>query len=178
MALVWTVCLVLFVIAYFFIMAPQLKTKSELAKKSAEKLQIYEEAVDAANEENKKRLAEEVETLKNKLGDYTADYEESANLTFAISRIAAEKQVSSFAVKTSDQVKSSDQLKSKNIQENLIEITFESDFRQFATFLNTLERHRPVVFIDRFKLSRGRQSETEHKVDMDLSIFVRKRTRS
>lgn len=178
MALVWSVCLALFVLVYFFFIAPRLTTKSELVKESDEKRQLYEAAVDAANEENKKKLAVEVEELRSQLGDYTADFEDFANLTFAISRIAAEKQVSSFAVKTTDEIRGTDQLDSKNIQENMIEITFESNFRQFATFLNTLERHRPVVFVDRFKLSRGGPGEITHRVDMDLSIFVRKKTKS
>jgi Tfp pilus assembly protein PilO len=176
MALVWAACLVLFVLAYFFIIAPRLKVKAELAKESAQKRQLYESAIDAANEESKRKLADEVERVKNKLGDYITEFEESANLTFDIGRIAAEKQVGAFTVKTTDQAKNTDQLKTKSIQENLIQIAFESDFRQFATFLNTIERHRPVIFVDRFKVSRGGQNEATNTVDMDLSFFVRKRT--
>ena len=177
MAMVWAACLVLFAIAYFFIIAPRLKVKAELVKKSVETRRMYETAIDAANEESKKKLAEEVKRIKNKLGNYITEFEESANLTFDISRIAADKQVSSFTIKTTDQTKDTDQPESKNLQENRIGIGFESDFRQFTAFLNTLERHRPVVFVDRFKVSRGRTGETGHQVDMDLSIFVRKRTR-
>jgi Tfp pilus assembly protein PilO len=176
MAMVWAACLVLFAIAYFFIIAPRLKVKAELVKKSVETHRMYETAIDAANEESKKKLAEEVERIKNKLGNYITEFEESANLTFDISRIAADKQVSSFTIKTTDQTKDTDQPESKNLQENHIGIAFESDFRQFAAFLNTLERHQPVVFVDRFKVSRGGASRAGHQVDMDLSIFVRKRT--
>jgi Tfp pilus assembly protein PilO len=174
--MVWAVCLVLFVLAYFFVIAPRIKVKAELVKESTAKRQLYETAIDAANEESSRKLADEVERMKIKLGDYIAEFDESANLTFDIGRIASEKQVGSFTVKTTEQAKTTDQLTSKNLQENRIEIAFESDFRQFATFLNALERHRPVVFVDRFKVSRGGPGEAGHKADMDLSIFVRKRT--
>jgi Tfp pilus assembly protein PilO len=176
MALVWAACVILFAVAYYFVIGPQLKIKTELEKKSAEKRQMYEEAMDAANEESKKALVDQVEWLKNELGGYIAESEESANLTFDIGRIAAEKQVSSFTIKTTERNSDVDQLESKNLQENRIDIAFESDFKQFATFLNALERHRPVVFVDGFKMSRAGSDKTLHKVDMDLSIFVRKRT--
>ncbi len=81
-----------------------------------------------------------------------------------------------FTVKTSEQGKDSGSaLAAKNLQENRIEIAFASNFRQFASFLNALERHQPVIFVDRFKVSRGDQSGTPNKVDMALSFFVRKK---
>jgi Tfp pilus assembly protein PilO len=178
MALVWAGCLVLFVLAYFFIMAPQLKIKAELEHKADQKRQMYEAAIDAANEESGRKLADEVEKMKNKLGDYITEFEESANLTFAVRRIAGEKQLGSFAVKTTDRAMGSDKLESKNMEEKYIDIAFESDFRQFATFLNAIERYRPIIFVDRFKVSRAVQNEAGHKVEMDLTVFVRKRTQS
>jgi Tfp pilus assembly protein PilO len=176
MALVWTVCLVVFAAVYLFVISPRLKVKEKLVKEATAKRQLYETAVDAANEESKKKLAGEVDQMKSRLSEYITEFDDSANVTFEIGRIASEKQLGSFTVKTTDQAKNSDQLASKNIQENLIQISFESDFRQFAMFLNTLERHHPVVFVDRFKLSRGGVSGAGNSVDMDLSIFVRKRT--
>jgi hypothetical protein len=176
MGLVWAASLVLFVLVYFFVIAPRMKVKAQLLKESAEKKQVYEASLNAATEESKKKLAGEVEILKSKLSDYAVEFEESTNLTFDISRIAADKQVSSFTIRATDQARGPDQLGFKNLQENRITISFESGFREFATFLNAVERHRPVVFVDRFKVSRGEGDKALNKVDMDLSIFVRKRS--
>jgi Tfp pilus assembly protein PilO len=173
---VWTVSVVLFVLACFFIIAPQMKEAARLADESAKSRQKYEQAVFAAKEENKKKLADELELMKSRLGDYAVEFEEFANLTFDISRIAADIQISAVSVKTPDQAKTTEQIVSKNLQENRIEISFESNFRQFATFLNALERHRPIVFIDKFKLSRGEGTSVGGKVDMDLAVFVKKRS--
>ena len=175
MGIVWTASLVVFALVYYIVIIPQLKAKAQLLKESTEKKQLFESALIAANEDNKKKLAGEMEELKTRLSDYVSEYEESANLTFSISRIAADKQVSDFTVKTSEQAWTQDALVSNNLQENRVEIAFASDFLQFASFLNTLERHQPVIFVDRFRVLRGDHSGTSDKVDMSLSYFARKK---
>ena len=175
MGIVWAASLVVFTLVYYVVIAPQLKVKNQVLKESTEKKQQFESALSAAQEENKKKLAVEVEELKTRLSDYVSEYEESANLTFSISRIAADKQVSDFTVKTSEQSRVQDALTANNLQENRIEIGFASDFLQFASFLNTIERHQPVVFVDRFRVQHDSQSGTANKVEMSLSFFVRKK---
>jgi Tfp pilus assembly protein PilO len=174
-SVVWAVSFVLLMLAYFLVISPRLEVKAQLAKELVEKQQMYDAAVNAAQDDNKKKLADEVEVLKSKLGDYAVESDESANLTFDIGRIAADKQVGSFTIKTPDQMRDSDQSDSKYLQENRIDIAFASNFKQFAAFLNAIERHRPVIFVDKFKVSRGEQGGTSNKVDMGLSVFVRKR---
>ena len=175
MSVVWAGSFVLLVLAYFLVISPQLKVKAQFAKELVEKRQMYDAALGAAQEDNKKKLADEVEALKSKLGNYAVEFDESANLTFDIGRIAADKQVGSFTIKTPEQTRDSDPSGSKYLQENRIDIAFASNFRQFAAFLNAIERHRPLIFVDKFKVSRGDQGGTSNKVDMGLSVFVRKR---
>jgi hypothetical protein len=175
MGIVWMASLVLFALVYYVVIAPQLKIRNQAFKEAAEKKKLFESALSAAQEDNKKKLAGELEELKTRLSNYVSEYDDSANLTFSISSIAADKQVSGFTVKTTEQGKVQDALVAKNLQENRIETTFTSDFLQFANFLNTLERHRPVIFVDRFKVSRGDQVGMPNKVDMTLSYFVRKK---
>ncbi|MGA2322698.1 MAG: GspMb/PilO family protein [Sedimentisphaerales bacterium] len=175
MGIVWMASFIVFALVYYVVIVPQLKVKNQVFKESTEEKQQFESALSAAQEDNKKKLAGEVEELKTRLSDYVSEYEESANLTFSISRIAADKQVSDFTVKTSEQARIQDAAAAKNMQENRVEIAFVSDFLRFASFLNTLERHHPVIFVDRFKVSRGDQSGTSNKVDMTLSYFVRKK---
>jgi type II secretory pathway component PulM len=175
MGIVWGVSLVLFVIAYYLFIAPQLKVKAHLLTEAAEKKEQLDMAINASVEENKKKLAAEVELFRAMLNSYVSEYEESANLTFAISRVAGDKQVNAFTVKTSEQDMQHDVLTSKNLQENRMEISYTSDFIQFVNFLNTLERHQPVVFVDRFRVQRGDQGGASNKVDMSLSFFVRKK---
>ena len=178
MGIVWGVSFVLFAVAYYLFIAPQLNVKAQVLKEAADKRLQLDMAFAASLEDNKKKLAAEVESLRAKLYDYVSEYEDFANQTFAISRVAGDKQVSAFTVKTPETNKQHDDPAAKNLQENRMEIAFSSNFLQFANFLNTLERHKPVVFVDRFKLQRDSQGGPENKVDMSLSFFVKKKQTS
>jgi hypothetical protein len=176
LGVVWTVSLVVAVLAFIFVLSPRLRVAAKLAEDVAKNKQKLDQAVAASREENKKKLADELEILKSKFMDYAVEAEDFANLSFDISRIAADKQISDVSVKTPDQAKTKEQLDSKNLQENRVDISFQSNYVQFASFLNALERHRPTVFVDMFKLSRGDKTDVGVKVDMDLTIFVKRRS--
>lgn len=175
MGTVWSVSFVLFMLAYFLVISPQMKAKARLERELTEKQRLHEAAVNVAKEEYKKKLNEELERLKGTLGDFVVESEQLADLTFDISRIAADKRVSAFTVRAADTSRNLGELDSNYLQENGIEVSFESDFRKFATFLNALERHRPVIFIDNFRVSRADRGEAASTVNMGLSVFVRKR---
>ena len=174
---IWAVCFILFLFAYILLLAPQKKSKKQIEKQTAEKKQVYNSAVKAAKKETKIKLNEEIEQLQNKLKLFVIDPEDSANLIFDIGQIANEKKVASFSIKTKDSRRGSDLEipDCKLICENQIDIGFSAGFNQFASFLNALERHQPVVFVDKFKITRSEQDDLGHQVNMNLAVFVRKR---
>ncbi len=174
---IWAACFVVFLLAYIFMLGPQKNYKKGIENKLAERKQVFESAVRAAREENKIRLNEQIERLQSRLKDFVIDFEDSANLTFDISQIANEKKVTSFSIKTKDSRELSTLPECNYICENHIDISFTGGFNQFATFLNALERHRPVLFIDKFVITRSRQEEQEntgYQVGLKVAVFVRK----
>lgn len=173
MGMVWAGALAVFIAVFLFIVSPQASEKERLNKEVSQKQAAYRDAEAAAKEETKKKLAAELETLRGRLNDYAVDSEDSANLTLDISRLAASNQVSSFTIRTNEQRNNQNEM--KNLQENKIAISFDSSFYQFATLLNAFERHHPVVFVDSFKITRSSDDSSSNKINMDLSIFVRKR---
>jgi Tfp pilus assembly protein PilO len=177
-ALIWAGSLVLSVLAYIVVLSPQQKRKQEVETEFAKTKQKYDSVIEMSQEETKARFREELESLKNKLKDFAVDFEDSPNLTFDISQIANEKKVESFSIKTQENSINSVKLGLKYLQENEIIINFAGDFNQFATFLNTLERSRPAVFVDNFKITRSQRDELGHKVNMKLAVFVRKQQES
>jgi Tfp pilus assembly protein PilO len=126
-----------------------------------------------SQEETKAKFKEELESLQNKLKDFTVDSEDSPNLTFDISQIANDKKVESFSIKSQDDSRHSAALGLKYLKENQMDLNFAGDFNQFATFLNALERNRPAFFVDNFKITRSHREESGHKVNMRLAVFVR-----
>ena len=126
--------------------------------------------------EVKEQLRNEIKELQDELGNFVIDFDDSANLTFDISQIANKKKVRSFSIKTKDSRGGSKLPDCEQLNEDDIEIRFTTNnFTQFATFLNALERHQPVIFVDKFTMGRASQSDEGHKVSMSLSVFVKKR---
>jgi Tfp pilus assembly protein PilO len=174
-ALVWSGCFVLLFLIYMLMLAPQQRSKRQSDKELAEKRQVYETAVKAAQERTKRKLNEQIERLQYSLKEFAIDSKDSANLIFDIRQIATDKEVGSFEIEPKDTrgvLRKSDL---KHISESQIDISFTAGFNQFAALLNALERYRPVVFVDKFKITRSKDVESGHKVDMGLAVFVRKR---
>lgn len=173
-AIIWAGCLVLFVLIYILVLGPQNRTVKKLESEFYEKKQTYEFAQNAALEETQNKLLEQIRSLRDDLGVFTTDFKNSANLIFDISRIAKEKDVTSLNVENEKTKTASDQDLAKNISESRINISFISGFGQFAAFLNALERHRPVLFVNEFKLMRSNQNDSAYQVDMDVAALIEK----
>lgn len=173
-AIVWAVCLVLFILVYILVLGPQNSSRKRLKSTLAEKKQLYEFAQRATQEQTKIRLNEQIEGLGDILKDFVVDFEDSANLTFDIGRIAKEEDVSSFSIKNNNKQGISEIPDCNSICENHIDISFIAGFNQFATFVNALERHQPVLFVNEFTISRSKKGESTYQVTLDVAAFVKK----
>lgn len=173
-ASVWAACLVLSLLVNMFVLGPQRSSKKRLENKIAEKKQLHESALRAAQPETKIQSKEENESLRNRLKYFVFDPEEFANLTFDIDQIASEKEVASSSIKSAEGQSVSAIADCNYISESHIDISFISGFNQFATFVNALERHQPVLFVNKFTISRSNQDDSVYQVSLDVAAFVRK----
>jgi len=173
-AIAWAICLVLFVLAYVVVLGPQKSSRKSLERTLAEKKELYEFAQTAAKEKTTRRLNQQIETMQQTLRDFVVDVEGSANLTFDIGRIANEQDVSSFSIKNKEKKGVLEIPDCNSISENHIDISFIAGFNQFATFVNALERHQPVLFVNEFAISRSNKGEQTYQVSLDVAAFVKK----
>jgi hypothetical protein len=173
-SLSWGGCLVLFLAVQMLVLGPQGRKLAELERQLTAKRQMYEAAMTGAREETGSKWKEQIEEMENKLHGLAIESEESANLTFDISQLAKDKQAHSFSIRGKDGGFESQTPFSEFIGENRMNVDFAAGFRQFATLLNALERNRPVVFVDKFKMERSKKGESRHPVNMELSVFVLK----
>ena len=173
-AIVWAACVMLLLVAFLMLLRPQIKTRINLQNKLAEKKQLYKSAQKAADEQTKIRLNEEIESLRDKLKAFVLNHEEAANLTFDIGQIANKEKVNSFNIESKDKRRNSAIPDSNSISENHIDISFSAGFNQFATFVNALERHRPVLFVNEFSIARTNQDDSAYQVALDVAAFVKK----
>jgi len=173
--LVWLCCSVVFFFTYILVLKPQGQLKRKLESQLIEHKGNYEAASRTSDKAAQEQLSKEIDQLNSKLRRFVTDSNGSANLTFDVSKVASENKVSSFSVKSKD---SKDLFEIKGctlIGENRMDVSFKGTFIQFARFLNALEQHEPVVFVDSFVIERGRESANENNVAMMLSVYVEKR---
>jgi hypothetical protein len=156
------------------VLRPLKGSQKRVENRLAEKKQMYESALRATQEETKIRLNEEIERLQSRLKDFVINFGDSANLTFDIGQVAGEKKLASFSIKGKENSKVTPIPNCDYICENHIDISFTAWFHEFVTFLNVLERHRPVLFVDRFAV-RSARGDGDPQVSMNLVVFIRKR---
>lgn len=175
-ALAWMSCFVVFFFAYMLMLAPQKKSKEQLGKQLEEKKQLYSSALSATQKETQIKLDEQIKQLRERLKTFVVDFEDSTDVTFDISQIANAKEITSFSIATNKRDRSRDPtISDKYIYESRIDISFlTSDFNQFAALLNALERHRPVIFVDNFAITRSNKGSSDRHVNMSLAVFVRR----
>jgi len=173
-AIVWAACLVLFILVYILVLGPQKSSRKHLESTLTEKKQLYKFAQRATQEETKIRLNEEIESLQDTLKVFVIDHEDSTNLTFNIGQIAYKEKVSSLSIKSKERRGVLAIPDCNSISENHIDISFIAGFNQFATVVNALERHQPVLFVNEFTISRSNKDDSTYQVTLDVAAFVKK----
>ncbi|MGB2864697.1 MAG: hypothetical protein WBC05_15325 [Sedimentisphaerales bacterium] len=170
----WAVCFIGLLLSYLLVLAPQERTRRTTERKLADTKHLAQSAREAALEENKNLLLEQLSDSGKRLKDFVIEQENVANLTFDIGRIKSKVELNAFSsifTGSEGTIKKDDY---KHIIARQISVNFNSSFNKFAIFLNTLERSRPVFFIDTFSITRSGESDSGHKVDMKLAVLVGK----
>lgn len=174
-ALLWAVCAILFMLIFLFVLGPQREHEARTAKKIDEQKQLYESALTATQKDTRNKLNEKLVLARQKVSNFLIEFKDSANLTFDISQIANEKDVTSFSIKNNNNDGGYASIPNCDyLSENQFNIRFNAGFNQFATFLNALERHQPVLFVDQFTIVQSRQEDSEYHVSLNVSFFVKK----
>ncbi|MCK5225815.1 MAG: hypothetical protein KAQ89_03780 [Planctomycetes bacterium] len=173
-AMIWCGGFVLLLFGYTTMLSPQKKQKKAIENRLVKQKEDYEYAISATLQSNKDRLSGQIEQLRSKLTDFVIDFEDSANLTFDIGKIATENLASSFKIKFKNKYQQSQSQDYDYINETQISVSFNASFNQCAAFLNSLERHRPIIFVDEFKITQKDNDKSQPLIEMELSVFVRK----
>ena len=172
--LIWTIVSICFLITFMLILSPQRGRISLVDQKTEEKKKLYESALAASQKDTRNKFTEQLNHIRDKVGNFLVDFEASTDLTFDVSQIANDKDVDSFSIKN---ISSKGFVSIPNcnyIYEDQFNINFNSGFNQFASFLNALERHQPVLFVDQFKINQSRKVDSGYQVTLNVSFFVKK----
>ena len=176
--LFWAVCLILLLLSYLFVLAPQEKIRRITERKLTDTKLLAKSAREAALERNKNLLLEQLSNSDKRLKDFVIEQENANDLTFEIGRISSEVKLNSFSSNFTGGEGTIKTDNYKHIIARHISVNFNSSFNKFAIFLNTLERNQPFIFIDTFSITRSGESDSGQNVDMKLAVLVGKDTKT
>jgi Tfp pilus assembly protein PilO len=178
LAMAWGPCLLLAAASYAVVLRPQLDYRKELEAKIAGSKEQYARALAAAREKNQELLATQLEGLRRRVADFVVRLDEAPDLAFKIGTLANTAGLESFNMKPANKMGPETLPETEYIMERRVDLTFAASFQRFAAFLNTLERHRPVLFVETFALSRPLDKDAEPQASMELAVLVEKGTGS
>jgi hypothetical protein len=174
MAIAWGPCLLAAAASYAVILRPQLDHKKELEANVAHCKQRYARAFEAAKEKDQSLLAGEVESLQKRLGSFVVSATDAPGLSFKVGELANETKLVSFGMRPANRNGPDPLANLEQITEKHMDLSFGAGFRRFAAFLNALERHRPVLFVETFAINRPAEKNAEPQANMELAVLVEK----
>ena len=170
----WLPCVVLSVVCYLFIIEPEMRRVAALEAELATARSLYSQATEAAKEQNQAELVRRLETVNDRVCDFVLRPDIAPDLAFEIAALASATEVVSLTVKPQANDALSAIANCELIEERKIGIKFDSQFHQFASLLNALERHRPVLFVETFAITRPQHQTDKPRIDMQVAVLVEK----
>lgn len=170
--LAWIPCVGLAVACYLFLLEPQMRRVEALEAELMSARDLYSQATEAAKKENQAELTRRVEFVDDRVCAFVLRPQVAPDLAFEIAELASKTEVEAFSMKPEGKEGGTSIPNCNLIGEREISVHFTSPFHQFAALLNALERHRPVLFVETFSISRPERATDSPRVDMQLSVLV------
>ena len=177
-AAVWAVSAVLLGGGYGLLYAPQQVRATQVKNQCAESQSALEQAQLAARDKTKARQKQQCEDINQLISGFSIPQNATTELVFEIGRIAQELRLSEFSSKNQKKKNYSTVGKSTFVSEVWLKVEFQATFEQFAQFINRLESHSPVVFVEEISFRRGSQSDKSHKMSLQLSFLAETRAKN
>ena len=171
--IVWILCFAGFAAIYFLVILPQSKQIERLKIDHEQWQQKADYVKHGTQESTIEQIQEQIEDFQNKLSDFTVSSEDDIQtLAYVeIYNISKEMGLEINIDDPSTKGKVAAFNDCKYIYGQPIEVRFNASFQEFAVFLNLLERHKTVIFIDNFSISKTEQAN-KHSVKMQLAVLV------
>jgi hypothetical protein len=174
LAIAWGSCFLTGAASYAMILRPQLDHREKLEALVASSRERYARAVEAAKEKDQSRMAGQVETLRHRVNEFVVSQADASDLAFKIGELASEAKLTSFGMRPANRTGSEAGPDLECIAEKHLDMTFSGEFRHFAAFLNTLERHHPVLFVETFAISRPMDKDSQPQANLQVAVLVEK----
>ncbi len=170
---VWAGCAAVLGAAWLVLMSPRAAEYGAIKQKLAAKEAEYKQAMDANAPGRAQQIAQQLQAQQEVLGDFVADHEQAANLTFAISQLAQARDIVSPSVKERDKGTGSSLDDCAHLWKKRVDVQFKSGFPEFFSMLHAVESNRPVMFVETFSVIPDSQEENVNDVKFDISVLAK-----
>lgn len=130
-----------------------------------------ENIVTMSSKSRKQAILKSITSNRDKIEYLMMTSEEMNEMTFTLHQMAKTAGISEFSSNVAPEPCSLIP-GCKQLSEGRIQLSFNAEFQDFATFLNMLERHDPVIFVDKFSIEAPRKNASRRKTEMVVVFFV------
>lgn len=164
----------IFMLVYMFVLTPQKSRLASAKQKLAQRDNDYSKVVAAQTGATKERLDKEIAGLHARIDPYVLLSDDTSKLNVDVTKTAAELGIRGLSMKGGQNDQSEKTLTMcKVLTADTRIINFKGSFVQFARFINALERHKPIIFVDKFSMTRSSQGiPTENDASVVLAAYV------
>jgi hypothetical protein len=120
------------------------------------------------------RLMEEQQEKRDLAIDFVAEFSKTESLAFMVNKLAQKQKLGAFGSSRIATQKNDVMDDCKYITKQKVRIVFDADFNAFATFVNTMERSKPIVFVDVFTVTNAQDGKSTSNNSIDLAVFCSK----
>lgn len=163
-------------VSYGLWLAPSFDSRIQRAQQQQHQLQEQLTLGKSAQKEQTKQTIQKcLEDTLMWVGCFSTPEPQRSSLIFKVGQLASALGLKEYVSQLPSSVPDPTLPNSTALQEGWLTISFKSDFLTAATFVNTLEREQPVVFVETITLQGDDQNPDLVEVKMLLSYLVQTR---
>ncbi len=172
---IWAVSIAAVGGGYLLFYLPQKTELAQIQKQCAETQRKLEKVHQVAQAQTKEKMKQRCDESSRLISAFSTEHDKMTKLVFQIGQIANELHLAEFSSKNEKGKERPTVADSKALDEGWLEVDFSAaTFRQFAEFINRLERHCPVVFVEEISFRRKTSGSKGHAASLRLSFLAEK----
>lgn len=174
LTLLWGFPAAALIFANGLVLGPQRKAVKHVEAELKEKSQLYDSYMLTSSIPARDVRARKIAKITKQLEQFVTDIDSLDNLTLNISELATNCGVRSFKSKGLDDGAFSTMTNYDRLGRMTLLMDFGSSFNELARLISLLERHKPIVIVDKFAIMRSSDQDNTHRMNIYLSVYVRR----
>lgn len=173
-AIIWIATLIGVGVVYFFVINPQKTHIKDLVSKLENEIETNLVTAKANEKRAKELMDARIAEAADLIDNFIVHKTQVTSFVFDFNRMASANGINDFTGSHDPTGGYSSMGGYKKLSEGTIKINFSGDYIQFVRLLNSIERYKPVVFVDRFDITRSRRQDDMNNINMTLNFYITK----